>query len=86
MTKRELIDEILDRNHTAQPEFLAQFRESELGKYLKNLDLARQPRLTGDASRYDKYFQKDSTSWAARNGVSADSSNASQKSSATQAA
>jgi hypothetical protein len=34
MTKRQLIDEILSLNRTAQPGFLAQFSEIQLREYL----------------------------------------------------
>ena len=57
MTKRQLIDEILERNTTADVEFLARFDDSELDDYLTNLRRLQTPRLTGDASRYEKYFQ-----------------------------
>ncbi|MBN1943174.1 MAG: hypothetical protein JW849_07760 [Phycisphaerae bacterium] len=56
MTKRQLIDEILERNATADPEFLARFEDSDLDAYLANLRRLRTPRLSGDASRYEKYF------------------------------
>ena len=57
MTKRELIDEILAARCTAQPEFLAQFGDNDLQEYLDHLRQARQPRLSGDARRYEKYFR-----------------------------
>jgi hypothetical protein len=56
MTKRQIIDEILTLNRSAEPGFLARFDDSDLGDYLQHLRLAQTPRLTGDASRYDKYF------------------------------
>ncbi len=56
MTKREIIDEIVALNPSAQPEFLAQFEDSELERYLDHLHRARQPRLLGDATRYERYF------------------------------
>lgn len=56
MTKRQLIDEILARNATADAEFLARFDESDLDAYLTKLRRLQMPRLTGDASRYEKYF------------------------------
>ena len=37
MSKRELIDRILQINKSAKPEFLARFSEEELDKYLENL-------------------------------------------------
>ena len=45
MTKRQLIDEILEINHGAEPAFLAQFGDRELSKYLDHLVDAREPRL-----------------------------------------
>ncbi|MBN1554975.1 MAG: hypothetical protein JXA11_09530 [Phycisphaerae bacterium] len=56
MTKRQLIDEILVRNTSADPEFLSRFDDEELDDYLVNLRRLQAPRLTGDASRYEKYF------------------------------
>lgn len=57
MTKRELIDEIVVANPTAQPEFLAGFDDTELNEYLLHLRVLKTPRLTGNASRFDKYFR-----------------------------
>lgn len=37
MSKRELIDCIIELNRTAKPEFLAQFSPEDLDKYLDNL-------------------------------------------------
>ena len=37
MSKREIIDFILDINRGARAEFLAQFSADELDKYLRNL-------------------------------------------------
>lgn len=37
MSKREIIDCILEINRTARPEFLAQFSVEDLDKYLENL-------------------------------------------------
>jgi hypothetical protein len=45
MTKRQLIDEIRTMNPTAQPQFLAQFDEPELGQYLDHLKAAQEKRL-----------------------------------------
>ena len=64
MTKRELIDEILVRNRTAQPDFLAHFEDADLQQYLRHLDVLRTPRLTGDSSRYEKYFANHAPTWA----------------------
>ncbi len=37
MSKRELIDFIMQINRTARPEFLARFSDLELDKYLNHL-------------------------------------------------
>ncbi|MFB3892311.1 MAG: hypothetical protein ACE15C_09850 [Phycisphaerae bacterium] len=57
MTKRQLIDEIITINRTAQPGFLARFEESDLDEYLRHLLHARTNRLSGDSSRFQKYFR-----------------------------
>jgi len=57
MTKRQLIDEIVCINHSAQPGFLAQFSDGELDEYLHHLHRLRTPRLSGDIHRYDRYFE-----------------------------
>lgn len=57
MTKRELIDEIVTINRTAEPAFLAHFEDSELNEYLNHLRVLRQPRLTGNSRRYDRFFE-----------------------------
>jgi len=44
MTKRQLIDQIVSLNHSAEAEFLAQFADRELDDYLKHLTAARMPR------------------------------------------
>lgn len=56
MTKRQLIDEIVSLNSTAEPGFLAKFDDGELDEYLRHLQRARTPRLSGDPRRYDRYF------------------------------
>jgi hypothetical protein len=56
MTKRALIDEILARNPSAEAAFLACFPEEDLREYLHHLEMLSSPRMTGDASRYEKYF------------------------------
>jgi hypothetical protein len=65
MTKRELIDAIQALNATADAGFLARFEEDDLEAYLGKLHWARSPRLTGDAGRYEKYFQSASAPAAA---------------------
>lgn len=61
MTKRELIDQILTENGTAEPGFLAQFSDEQLHEYLTHLKWLKQPRLRGDASRFDRYFRSVSS-------------------------
>lgn len=56
MTKRQIIDEILTRNTTADAGFLARFDDAELDEYLTNLRRLQTPRLNGDPGRYEKYF------------------------------
>ena len=56
MTKRQIIDEIIVMNQTAEPAFLAKFDDAELNDYLRHLRLARRPRLTGNTAPYEKYF------------------------------
>jgi len=57
MTKRQLIDEIVSINHSAEPGFLAKFSDGDLDEYLRHLQRLRTPRLSGDTHRYDRYFQ-----------------------------
>ena len=49
MTKRELIDEIMNINHSAKPEFLAHFKETHLVEYLEHLNSACAARISGPA-------------------------------------
>lgn len=44
MTKRELIDEILEMNRSADPQFLASFEDGELNEYLEHLRRVKNPR------------------------------------------
>ncbi|HVX86146.1 MAG TPA: hypothetical protein VH253_15285 [Phycisphaerae bacterium] len=37
MSKREIIDQILQHNRSAAPEFLARFAETDLEKYLRRV-------------------------------------------------
>ena len=59
MTKRELIDGILQFNRTADPEFLSQFDNVELAEYLDHLQqaeriaAARGPSPWADTFEYD---------------------------------
>lgn len=66
MTKRQIIDEIIEINSSASAGFLATFGEEDLTSYLTRLQLLAQPRLTGDAGKYGKYFTKVSAPMAAR--------------------
>ena len=66
MTKRELIDEILTLNCSAKPEFLAKFADEDLRDYLDHLHVQHRPRLSGDARRYEKYFNTAQATWADR--------------------
>ncbi len=47
MTKRQLIDQIVSLNGTANAGFLAQFPDRELDTYLQHLTAARMPRPWG---------------------------------------
>jgi hypothetical protein len=62
MTKRELVDHILEFNASAQPEFLARFDETDLQEYLAHLHRLRTPRLAGDRDRYRRYFESNQAS------------------------
>lgn len=57
MTKRQLIDEIVTMNRSADPGFLARFDDSDLNEYLAHLQWTQTPRLAGDPHRYDMYFE-----------------------------
>lgn len=57
MTKRQLIDRVMEANETAKPEFLAKFGEVELNEYLNHLQVLQTPRLSGEPDRYDRYFE-----------------------------
>jgi len=56
MTKRQLIDEIVSINRSAEPAFLAKFDDSQLTEYLQHLRVVQIPRIQRDPRRYDKYF------------------------------
>jgi hypothetical protein len=43
MTKRETIDQIVARNPSARPEFLAEFTPEELDDYLRQLETLPAP-------------------------------------------
>ena len=57
MTKRELINQILTENQTAEPAFLAQFSDEQLRDYLSHLQGAGQPKMSGNAARFERYFR-----------------------------
>ncbi len=57
MTKRQLIDEIVSRNRTASPRFLARFDDEDLTEYLAHLRVLEAPRLSGNAERFAQYFR-----------------------------
>ena len=57
MNKRQLIDEIVSLNPTAEPGFLARFDDGDLRLYLQHLREAQRPRLTVSTGRYNKYFR-----------------------------
>lgn len=46
MNKRQLIDDIRQHNHTAQPEFLAKFDEAALQQYLEHLESKSRKRVS----------------------------------------
>lgn len=43
MTKRQLIDEILEFNRSAEPGFLARFDDPDLAEYLRHLRCTQEP-------------------------------------------
>ena len=47
MTKRQLIDHIIDTNPSAEPSFLSQFEQGDLLDYLRKLNCMAAPRLSG---------------------------------------
>ena len=50
MTKRQVIDNILEVNASADPGFLSQFEREDLNDYLRKLHTLAAPRLTGGAT------------------------------------
>lgn len=56
MTKRQIIDEIIESNPTAGPAFLAQFDHVDLLNYLRHLQVLKAPRLTANTGRYERHF------------------------------
>ncbi len=47
MSKRELIDRIMDLNRTARREFLQAFSENELADYLRQLEAIQPSHMAG---------------------------------------
>ncbi len=56
MTKRQIIDDIIESNPTAAPAFLAQFDHVDLLDYLRHLQVLKAPRLTANTGRYERHF------------------------------
>ena len=44
MTKRDIIDRIVELNRSARPEFLSRFTEADLLAYLRQLEAVATPR------------------------------------------
>ena len=57
MNKRELINEILDANPSADPGFLANFPQAQLEQYLHRLHDRLVPTLIGNADRFADHFR-----------------------------
>jgi len=53
MTKRQIIDEIIDSNPSAEPGFLAQFEQNDLLAYLRKLHILAAPRLISNVLESD---------------------------------
>jgi len=60
MTKRQLIDEILEINRGAEPGFLAQFDDGDLEAYLRHLRTAQEPRICQQAGTYSRSVRRAS--------------------------
>jgi len=60
MTKRELIDGILQFNRTADPEFLSQFDNIELAEYLDHLEQAQRSAFAHTRNSWAHDFVYDS--------------------------
>ena len=65
MTKRQLIDQIITINRSAEPGFLARFDDEDLRDYLDHLLVVLEPRLTGETHRYEEYFRVPAATAAA---------------------
>lgn len=60
MSKRELIDRIMDLNRSARREFLLSFNERELNDYLRQLESLRaRPALAAVVCDYEGQFDID---------------------------
>ena len=59
MTKREIIDGILQFNRTVDPGFLAQFNCVELAEYLDHLEVAERAQATRGPSPWSGTFEYD---------------------------
>ena len=57
MTKRQVIDEIVLLNRSADPGFLAQFEDDDLSEYLQRLLIVGPLRPEGDVHLYDQSLQ-----------------------------
>ncbi len=64
MTKRELIDGIMEINNSATPDFLARFDNDDLHAYLESLHRIQTPRLRVDPNRFSGqfYVEQEATS------------------------
>ena len=59
MTKRELIDEIMEINGSATPDFLARFNDDDLHAYLESLHRIQTPYLEVDPYRFSMQFSSE---------------------------
>ncbi len=57
MTKRQIIDEILSLNASAEPAFLARFEDEELDRYRQRLQVLHAPPAVALTGRYERYFE-----------------------------
>ena len=59
MTKREIIDGILQFNRSAAPEFLSKFKSVELAEYLDHLESARRTAAARGPSPWEGLYVSD---------------------------
>ena len=52
MTKREIINEIMEINISAGPDFLSRFSDNQLNEYLQHLHVLEHPRMTDGADSH----------------------------------